>query len=228
MRPARTGLGIGASRVNVQRYVPTPHGWWLGADDNGPVDGCVGVTRIEGEDGRPIVVLVNHAVQSSVMNGSATQAGERQVTADLAGATSRRMEESYGNGAVVLFLIGAARDRLPVSLPFTPPSARTVSCSGPMPTRPRLRSRGAARREARRRRRTGRRSRPRRRADRAAPRGQRAGESPRPDSPRGPARPPPDDEVRLHPGRHVRGTGRGGGAAAAGVVHPLRCPSPGR
>lgn len=96
MRPARTGLGIGASRVNVQRDVPTPHGWWLGADDNGPVDGCVGVTRIEGEDGRPIVVLVNHAVQSSVMNGSVTQAGERQVTADLAGATSRRMEESYG------------------------------------------------------------------------------------------------------------------------------------
>ncbi|WP_329352277.1 hypothetical protein OG226_44260 [Streptomyces sp. NBC_01261] len=150
MRRARTGFGIGTSRVNVQRDMPTPYGWSLGADDNGPVYGCADVTRIEGEDGRPIVVLVNHAVQSSAMNGSVTQAGERQVTADLAGATNRWMEESV--------------------LPASQPVRQVLSATWVF-------ARSAL--------------------------------------------------------RNLRGTDRRGGlgvggAAAAGVVHPLRCPSPGR
>jgi hypothetical protein len=113
LRPARTGFGLGRSRVNVQRDVRTPHGWWIGADDSGPTDDSLGVLRIDGPDGHPIAVLVNHAVQSSVMNGSLTRAGERQVTADLAGAAARQVEEHYGDGTVVLFLIGAAGDQAP-------------------------------------------------------------------------------------------------------------------
>jgi len=116
LRPARTGFGLGACRVNVQRDVRTSHGWWLGADDSGRTDDSVGVLRIDGTDGvnaPPIAVLVNHAVQSSVMNGSFTRSGDREITADLAGATATRVEQHYGDGTVALFLIGAAGDQAP-------------------------------------------------------------------------------------------------------------------
>ncbi|MET7573660.1 hypothetical protein ABZT04_35000 [Streptomyces sp. NPDC005492] len=113
LRPARTGFGRGSCRIAVQRDVATPHGWWLGADDAGPTDDGVGVVRIDGIDGRPVAVLVNYAVQPSVMNGSTTREGGRQVTADLAGAASGRIEERYGDGTVALFLVGAAGDQAP-------------------------------------------------------------------------------------------------------------------
>ncbi|MFJ4621835.1 hypothetical protein [Streptomyces sp. NPDC088812] len=113
LRPARLGFGRGTCRVGVQRDVPTPHGWWLGADDAGLTDDSVGVLRIDALDDRPVALLVNHAVQSSVMNGVTTAAGERQVSADLAGAATRRIEEHHGGDTVALFLIGAAGDQAP-------------------------------------------------------------------------------------------------------------------
>ncbi|MFD9323834.1 hypothetical protein ACFWDQ_40440 [Streptomyces sp. NPDC060053] len=113
LRPARLGFGRGICRVGVQRDVPTPHGWWLGADDAGLTDDSVGVLRIDSLDGRPIALLVNHAVQSSVMNGATTATGERQVSADLAGAAARRIETHHGDDTVALFLIGAAGDQAP-------------------------------------------------------------------------------------------------------------------
>ena len=116
LRPARTGFGLGACRVNVQRDVRTSHGWWIGADDSGPTDDSVGVLRIDATDGladRPIAVLMNYAVQSSVLNGSLTRSGDREVTADLAGATAIRVEQHYGADAVALFLVGAAGDQAP-------------------------------------------------------------------------------------------------------------------
>jgi len=116
LRPARTGFGLGSCRVNVQRDVRTSHGWWLGADDSGTTDDSVGVLRIDaadGVDGHPIAVLVNHAVQSSVLNGSLTRSGDREITADLAGATATRVEQRYGDGTVALFLVGAAGDQAP-------------------------------------------------------------------------------------------------------------------
>ena len=116
LRPARTGFGLGACRVNVQRDVRTSHGWWLGADDSGRTDNAVGVLRIDGMDGvtgPPIAVLVNHAVQSSVMNGSLTRSGDREISADLAGAVATRVERHYGDDTVALFLVGAAGDQAP-------------------------------------------------------------------------------------------------------------------
>lgn len=116
LRPARTGFGLGVCRVNVQRDVRTSHGWWLGADDSGPTDDSVGVLRIDGADGvdgRPIAVLMNYAVQSSVLNGSLTRSGDREISADLAGATATRVEQHYSDGTVALFLVGAAGDQAP-------------------------------------------------------------------------------------------------------------------
>ncbi|MEV5531125.1 hypothetical protein [Streptomyces prunicolor] len=73
----------------------------------------MGVLRIDGVDGRPIAGLMNYAVQSSVMNGSFTRSGDREITADLAGATATRVEQHFGDGTVALFLVGAAGDQAP-------------------------------------------------------------------------------------------------------------------
>jgi neutral ceramidase len=113
LRAARLGFGRGASRVNVNRDVPTAQGWWLGANEGGVTDQSVAVIRVDDLAGHPIAVLVNYAVQSSIMNESQLAGGGKLVTADLAGAAVRRVEEEYGGGTVAMFLIGAAGDQAP-------------------------------------------------------------------------------------------------------------------
>jgi hypothetical protein len=113
MEPARIGFGRGTCHVNINRDVLTAEGWWLGANEHGVSDRSVAVVRIDDPRGDPIAILMNYAVQSSVMNESVTVEGERLVTSDLAGAAARYVEEQYGDETVALFLIGAAGDQGP-------------------------------------------------------------------------------------------------------------------
>ncbi|WP_427918745.1 hypothetical protein [Streptomyces sp. cg40] len=113
MRPARVGAGRGRCDVNVNRDVPTAGGWWLGADEAGPSDKTVQVVRVEEPDGRPVAIIVNHAVQSSVTLEARAPGGGRLVSADLAGAACRHVESRYGGGSVAFFLTGAAGDQAP-------------------------------------------------------------------------------------------------------------------
>ncbi|MFC7259892.1 neutral/alkaline non-lysosomal ceramidase N-terminal domain-containing protein [Streptomyces lutosisoli] len=113
LRPARLGFGRGVCHANVNRNVLTADGWWLGADESGPCDRSVGVVRVDDTEGRPIALLINYAVQSSVLHESVTQDGGRLVSADLAGAATGHVERQYGEGTVALFLIGAAGDQAP-------------------------------------------------------------------------------------------------------------------
>ncbi|GIM90719.1 hypothetical protein [Paractinoplanes toevensis] len=108
MRPARIGFATGTADVNVNRDVPTPDGWWLGANETGPSDKELGILRIDDEHGNPIAVLMNYAVQASAVHDS----GEKVVSADLAGAAAAHVEQAYP-GAVALFLVGAAGDQAP-------------------------------------------------------------------------------------------------------------------
>lgn len=110
--PARLGFGAGTSRVSVNRDVPTPYGWWLGANDAGFVDPFLGVMRVDNRNGKPLAILMNVAVQPSVMDGSQLAAGGKSISADLAGAAARRVEAHYP-GAVALFISGAAGDQSP-------------------------------------------------------------------------------------------------------------------
>lgn len=115
LQPARLGSGSGSSKqVNVNRDLQTPYGWWLGADEAGFVDPHLGVLRVDALDGRPLAVLMNFAVQSSIMDGSRLATGERLISADLAGAAASHVEAHYGHGAVALFLVGAAGDQAPL------------------------------------------------------------------------------------------------------------------
>ena len=112
LQPARIGFGLGRCGVNVNRDVPTAEGWWFGANEAGVSDRSVAVISVDDLAGQPIALLVNYAVQSSVMHDSVTSAGSKLITADLAGAATRHIEEHHA-GAVALFLIGAAADQAP-------------------------------------------------------------------------------------------------------------------
>jgi hypothetical protein len=113
LRPARVGFGTGTCDVNVNRDVRTADGWWLGTGESGPSDKSVGVTRIDDTAGRPIAVLVNYSVQSSVMMQSVMANGDLPITADLAGAAAGHVEEQYGDDVVGFFLVGSCGDQSP-------------------------------------------------------------------------------------------------------------------
>jgi hypothetical protein len=113
LQEARVGFGTGMSNVNLSRDMESKDGWWLGANEQGASDKSVGVIRIDNRQGEPIAVLLNYAVQASVMAESAAPDGGRYVTADLAGAATRYVEQQYGDKAVSLFLVGAAGDQSP-------------------------------------------------------------------------------------------------------------------
>jgi neutral ceramidase len=114
MQPAKVGFGLGTSDVSVNRDVPTPLGWWLGGDAAGFSDRSLPVVRIDSIDGKPLAVLINEAVQSSVMDHSENANGTKPITADIAGAATRFVEQQYGGGTVAIFLIGAAGDQAPI------------------------------------------------------------------------------------------------------------------
>jgi hypothetical protein len=134
LQPARFGIGTGAAWVNINRREPTPRGWWLGYNESGPSDKTVTVLRFEDLAGKPIAFLINYGVHVVVM-GPANYA----ITGDLAGATSRFVEQHYlgqdhprsdggprlqlrpqerttGDGVVALWTSGAAGDQNPISM----------------------------------------------------------------------------------------------------------------
>jgi len=114
LQSAKVGFGLGTSDISVNRDVPTPRGWWLGGDASGFSDTTLPVVRIDSLNGKPLAVLINEAVQSSVMDHSENKDGSKPVTADIAGAATRFVEQQYGGGTVALFLIGAAGDQAPI------------------------------------------------------------------------------------------------------------------
>jgi neutral ceramidase len=114
LQPAKVGFNLGTSDVAVNRDVPTPKGWWLGGDPAGFSDKTLPVIRIDDMDGKPLAVLLNEAVQSSIMDHSENANGSKPVTADITGAATRFVEQQYGGNTVAIFLIGAAGDQAPI------------------------------------------------------------------------------------------------------------------
>jgi hypothetical protein len=135
LQPARFGLGRATAYVNVNRREFSPgRGWWLGYNDEGPSDKTVTVLRFEDLTGRPIAFWINYAVHAVVMGPE-----NYQITGDLAGATSRFVEQHYagndrprsdagmrlrlrpeektrGDEIVAIWTSGAAGDQNPVSM----------------------------------------------------------------------------------------------------------------
>ena len=91
LQPAKIGIGTGKAYVNINRREYSPEtGWWLGYNPDGPSDKTVTVIRVDALSGKPIALLINYAVHAVVMGGE-----NYQITGDLAGATSRYVENFY-------------------------------------------------------------------------------------------------------------------------------------
>ena len=134
LQPARFGIGSTKAYVNVNRREFSPgRGLWLGYNDEGPSDKTVTVLRFEDLTGKPIAVWINYPVHAVVMGPE-----NFQITGDLAGATSRFVEQHYlgnnrprgdggmllrlrpeekaaGDGPIALWTSGAAGDQNPIS-----------------------------------------------------------------------------------------------------------------
>ena len=135
LQPAKIGMGTGRAYVNINRREYSPeNGWWLGYNPEGPSDKTVTVIRFETMSGKPIAFIINYAVHAVVMGDE-----NYEISGDLAGATSRYVENYYRNrvedaprddaGAairpraeqttdrtVAMWTSGAAGDQNPVSL----------------------------------------------------------------------------------------------------------------
>ena len=110
LTPARVGYGTGVSYINVNRQIVDPKTgrWWEGANYDGPSDKTVAVMKFEGLDGSPIAVYYNYAVHA-VLAGQLDQ-----ISADIPGAASRYVEDSFADRVVALWSSGAAGDQNPI------------------------------------------------------------------------------------------------------------------
>jgi hypothetical protein len=112
LEPARMGFGTGFSYLNVNRDVVDPGSrlWTQGPNLNGSSDKTVAVIKLETPEGKPIAAYIDYAMHP--VNGYL--AGF--ISADFAGATSRYVEQAYGDKMVAVFVQGASGDQNPLYL----------------------------------------------------------------------------------------------------------------
>ena len=120
LTPARLGYGTGVSYINVNRQIVDPKTgrWWEGPNYDGPSDKTVAVLKFETVAGEPIAVYYNYAVHA-VLAGQLDQ-----VSADIPGATSRYVEESFDDS-------GSRRHSARES--FQPAPRFLPAAAGPLP-----------------------------------------------------------------------------------------------
>jgi neutral ceramidase len=112
LRPARMGFGTGYSYLNVNRDAidPETHRWTQAPNLSAPSDKTVAVLKFATPEGQPIAAYLDYAMHP--VNG--WLAGF--TSADFAGATSRYVEQAYGDKLVAIFAQGASGDQNPLYL----------------------------------------------------------------------------------------------------------------
>ena len=135
LQPAQFGFGTGKADVNINRreFFPKEGWWWLGFNPDGPSDKTVAVLKFTDLTGKPIALFINYPVHDVVMGPD-----NLAITGDLAGATSRYVEQYYqgkistrgdagwdltprpeeqvsGESPVAVWTSGAAGDQNPVT-----------------------------------------------------------------------------------------------------------------
>lgn len=109
--PAKIGAGYGETYIGHNRRLVKEDGTvrmlWRNASKmpTSPVDPRVGVIRIDAAGGPVIAVLVNYACHPVVLGPD-----NLQFSADFPGAMAKVVEDEFGEGALCLFLQGAAGD----------------------------------------------------------------------------------------------------------------------
>jgi neutral ceramidase len=135
LQPAQFGFGTGRAYVNINRreFFPKNGWWWLGYNPEGPSDKTVAVVKFTDMAGKPIAFFINYPVHAVVMGPD-----NLAITGDLAGATSRYVEQYFqgkiptrsdagweleagaeekpgGEGPVAIWTSGAAGDQNPIT-----------------------------------------------------------------------------------------------------------------
>jgi hypothetical protein len=121
MAPVKVGAGAGyEDRISENRRLKMKDGseldmrraYSMPRDEDvagvGPIDPQIGLLRIDRADGRPLALLYNfacHPIMGVPGGGN---------TADYPGFASKVIEESFGDGAIALFIQGCAGDVNPV------------------------------------------------------------------------------------------------------------------
>lgn len=112
LQPARVAFGTGLSYLNVNRdAIDTQTRRWTQAPNlDGPSDKTVAVVKFSSPDGKPIAVYMDYAMHP--VNGWLGGF----VSADFAGATSRYVEQAYGDKLIAVYVQGASGDQNPLYL----------------------------------------------------------------------------------------------------------------
>ncbi len=105
---ARLGAGYGQADAGYNRRLVRKDGTvemiWENPERKpmGPVDRTVGILRIDAANGRPIAVVVNHALHPVVFG-----VANLEYSADFPAVVTRTVESALGEPAVCLYLQGA-------------------------------------------------------------------------------------------------------------------------
>lgn len=111
MTEVSTAFAKGESRVNINRDVETPFGWWIGAGGSGPANRDLRVLQFSDSHGRPAALLVSYALKTCAVDNSQMEENKRLISSDVAGRCCTLLEEKYG--VPVLFLMSAAANHVP-------------------------------------------------------------------------------------------------------------------
>jgi hypothetical protein len=110
LRPARVGFAWGRSNANINRRARDLDGTIsLGNNPDRPADRQVGLMRVDSADGQTIALIANYPMHATVL-------GPRmlEISGDAPGIVASHVEEKLGNGALMLFVNGAAGDLAPI------------------------------------------------------------------------------------------------------------------
>ena len=112
MSPASFGWGTGQCRINGNRDVETPYGWWIGPAGDGPSNHTMNVLRVDGADGATKGLVMFYGVKPCAIDNSGMRANTRLVSSEVTGVACLELEERFG--APVMFCMTAAGDQVPV------------------------------------------------------------------------------------------------------------------
>ena len=107
LAPAKISYGVGQAEFAVNRRLPSPTGYKIAVNPDGPVDRTVPVLRIDDSNGTLRAVLMGYACHNTTLTGEFYQ-----FSGDYAGFAQRELEQQYP-GALALFVTGCGADANP-------------------------------------------------------------------------------------------------------------------
>ncbi len=120
MQPAKVCYATGESDINVNsdykntgnsKTITTPY--YTSQNPHGICDKTVAVMKFADMSGQPIAYFMNYSIHPFVMFRSKNKDGGMEISGDIAGYTSRYVEDRSGKNCVALFTISCSGDTMP-------------------------------------------------------------------------------------------------------------------